>query len=195
MNMWIIIGAIQIIPGDNGSFILHEDGNDILVEYWAIDNAGNVETPKNVFTIDIDQTEPYIDLAYEIIGDNRWQGWEIIFIAIATDAMTNIDRIEFYLNDLLIETVYGPELTLIYFPINGSDIVKIIAYDIAGNYAEIIINGSDIKACFRGNFINQNSNNVWFLRFLERFPLIERFLNSIWGTKYEKEYVKKILWQ
>jgi len=111
-------GAEQIIPGDNGSFILDIDGDDILVEFWAIDYAGNYET-KNRFYIDIDQTEPDIELTYEVTGGNWWQGWELTFTAEATDDMSGMERVEFYINDELQDTVYGPGpeyLWLCYFP-------------------------------------------------------------------------------
>lgn len=115
-------GPVQVIPGSNGSFILFEEGDDILVEYWAVDNAGNVETPKNSFTIDIDKTPPYVKLTYDIVDGNRWQGWELSFTVIAYDNISGIcGGIEFYFNNELQETVEGsgPEYvwTLRYWPI------------------------------------------------------------------------------
>ena len=169
-------GAEQIFHGDSGSFILSEDGNDILVEFWAIDNAGNVENPKNSFTIDIDQTKPVIDLTYEVTGGNWLTGWDITFTVTATDAMSGICLIEFYINEGLQDTVTGPgptfSWTLKYSPFKISNF-KVIAYDCAGNYAEAVINGSDIKSCFRSSYQNQYSQNIWHLWFLDKFPLLE----------------------
>ena len=99
-------GPTHIIPGDNGSFVLTKDGYDFFVDYWAIDNAGNYEN-KNRFYIDIDRTEPDIWLGYEVVGGNFWQGWDYLFTATATDDMSGMERVEFYLNDELQETVYG----------------------------------------------------------------------------------------
>ena len=102
----INVGPEQVIPGDNGSFILSEDGDEILVKYRAIDNAGNVENWKSL-TVDIDQRGPEIELIYEIVGGNRWQGWDILLTATAVDIMSGMERVEFYYNDKLQETVNG----------------------------------------------------------------------------------------
>ena len=135
-------GAEQVISGSNGSFVLTEEGYDILVEYWAIDNAGNVETPKNSFTIDIDQMPPDVSLTYEVIGGNPWQGWEFEFTLIATDEMSGICKVEIYYNDELQYTFEdpGPEYAWTFrlgeLP---ESILKVIVYDCAGNRAEEII--------------------------------------------------------
>jgi hypothetical protein len=136
-------GAEQVIPGKTGSFVLTEDGEDILVEYWAVDWVGNVESPKNSFTISIDQTIPEIALTYEIVGGNPYQGWDFEFKATATDAMSGMERCEFYFNNELQETVSGagPEYiwTLRYWPIPRA-IFRATGYDFAGlfNSDEII---------------------------------------------------------
>jgi hypothetical protein len=136
-------GAEQVIPGKTGSFVLTEDGEDIQVEYWAVDWVGNAETPKNSFTINIDQTIPEIALTYEIVGGNPYQGWDFEFKATATDAMSGMERVEFYFNNELQETVSGsgPEYiwTLRYWPIPKA-IFRATGYDMAGlfNSDEII---------------------------------------------------------
>ena len=136
-------GAEQVIPGSTGSFVLSEDGEDILVEYWAVDWVGNVESPKNSFTINMDQTIPEIALKYEIVGGNPYQGWDFEFTATATDAMSGMERCEFYFNNELQETVpgSGPEYvwTLRYWPIPKA-IFRATGYDFAGllNSDEII---------------------------------------------------------
>jgi hypothetical protein len=128
-------GAEQIISDKTGSFVLTEDGNDILVEYWAVDWVGNVESPKNSFTIDIDQTIPEIGLTYEIVGGNAYQGWDFEFTANAVDAMSGMVRVEFYFNNELQETVDGPGpdyvWTLRYWPIPRA-IFRATGFDEAG---------------------------------------------------------------
>jgi hypothetical protein len=99
-------GPTQVISGDNGSFILDEDGWRILIEYWAIDNAGNVETPKNELEIYIDQTVPDISISYEV-KYYPFYGWTLDFTAVATDAMSGMEYVEFYMNKKLQKTVYG----------------------------------------------------------------------------------------
>ncbi len=172
-------GPLKIIPGDNGSFILSEDGNDISVVFWAVDNAGNVETPKNSFTIDIDQTKPDIDLTYEITGGNWLTGWEITFTATVTDTMSGICLIEFYLNEELQDTITGPgpeySWTLKYYPLKITNF-KVIAYTCAGNYAEAFVNDSDIKTCFRSISQNQYPQNIWNHWFFDNFLILEVFL-------------------
>ena len=101
-------GSEQVLPGHTGSFILTDDGDDILIEYWAVDNVGNVEVPTHTFTVDIDQTVPNVKLEYEITGGSSMTGWDFLFTATATDDMSGMDYVEFDLNDVLQETVTGP---------------------------------------------------------------------------------------
>jgi len=128
-------GAEQKLPGKTGSFIVNQDGEDILIKYWAVDWVGNVEPTKHQFTLDIDQTVPEVDLTYEVTGGSPLTGWEFTFTATATDAMSGMERVEFALNDLLQHTVTGPgptyTWTLMYFPIPHAKFTA-TAFDIAG---------------------------------------------------------------
>ncbi|UCF49327.1 MAG: hypothetical protein JSU91_06145 [Thermoplasmatales archaeon] len=130
-------GAEQVIPGNQGSFVLTQDGDDILVEYWAIDWVGNIETQINSFNLDIDQKVPVINLDYEVTSGNPLSGWKLTFTATATDETSKMDNVEFYLNDLYQETVTGPgpnyEWSYTYYG-GLSMIITAIAYDKAGNY-------------------------------------------------------------
>ena len=94
-------------------FILVDDGKDILIEFYSIDNAGNQEEVKSV-KINIDQTKPTITLEYEITGGNQIQGWELTFTATATDDTSGMDKVEFYVNNKLKETVNGSGPTYIW---------------------------------------------------------------------------------
>ncbi len=86
-------GNWQTIPGNNGTFIINEDGDDLLIEYYAIDNAGNEET-HHIFTIDIDQTVPSIvEIIYEKIGKNKGK-----MTVVCTDDTSEINRTEFLLD-------------------------------------------------------------------------------------------------
>jgi len=101
-------GEEQVILGDFGFFILQKDSLEIRVEYWAIDNAGNVEH-WNAFIVHIDKTEPdIIDFYYEVTGGSPERGWEFTFTMVATDYMSGMDRVEFYFNDELQFTEEGP---------------------------------------------------------------------------------------
>ena len=157
-------GPTQVIPGDHGSFILHDDGQEIYIEYWAIDNAGNIET-KNLLLVDIDQTVPEVCLSYEINKRKPFFVYNVIFYATANDAMSGMERVEFYFNNELQETVYGsgPEYTweLIYIPIPKA-YVRATAYDEAGLFSSDEV----------GIRISHISN---VLKLSERFTFLEVF--------------------
>ena len=105
INYWVN-GVPGTIPGDNGVFTIHDDGDDILVEYRAIDNAGNVET-MNSFTIDMDQSKPDMELVFGFEYDS-YLGWTYDFTAYATDDTSGMEYVEFYTNNKLQETITGP---------------------------------------------------------------------------------------
>jgi hypothetical protein len=62
-----------------------------LVEYWAVDNAGN-EGDHHIFQVAIDKTKPTVDLIYEKIEDGTLQ---IKFTAVASDATSGVQKVEF----------------------------------------------------------------------------------------------------
>jgi hypothetical protein len=100
-------GPLQSYDGDYFNFTLEHDCLDGIIEYFSVDNEGNVEEVKSV-RISIDQLPPDVDLVYEVIGGNPWEGWEFLFTATAADYCSGVDYVEFYLNDVLQETVTGP---------------------------------------------------------------------------------------
>ena len=178
-------GETNFYPGDCITFVITEDG-DNFVEYCAVDCAGNVESPKNTFTIDIDQTVPEISLTYDIVGGNKWQGWDFEFTATATDAMSGMDRVEFYLNNLIQETIEGsgPEFvwTIKYNPLPRA-IFKTIAYDQAGlsDYDEIIDPTKNTHSYSKNYRIFNILNNyrVMYLSLLsDNFPVFRKILGG-----------------
>ena len=98
---------VQTIPGDHGTFVITEDSTLHTVIYWAIDNVDNTET-QNQFELKMDQTPPVAMLIYEIVGGSPLQGWEIVFNGEAVDECSGVERVEFYINDVLQDTVSGP---------------------------------------------------------------------------------------
>jgi hypothetical protein len=162
-------GEELVIPGKTGSFVLTEDGNDILIEYWAVDWVGNVESPKNSFTIDIDQTVPEISLTYDVVGGNKWQGWKFQFTATATDKLSGMDRVEFYLNNELQYTIEGegPEYKwqIRYNPLPNA-IFRATAFDKAGLFNSDEINDPTRNSHSKleiNNKVNNKRNSTWFL--------------------------------
>jgi len=87
-------------------FTLSKDGDDILIEYYSVDYVENIENMQS-FMLDVDQTEPDIALTYEIVGGNKWQGWDWEFMAHATEKMSGMDYVVFYIDNLNMSTVYG----------------------------------------------------------------------------------------
>jgi hypothetical protein len=137
-------GATQEIDGNHGSFLITQadDAENVEVEYWAVDKVGNAED-SHTFNIDMDQTDPTIDLSYECLeGGNPIQGWTMEFTAEATDITSGMDRVEFYLNEGLQSIVTGSGPTYVWeFQYWGDLSIDItaIGYDIAGNFAQDIV--------------------------------------------------------
>ena len=102
------------LPGEewkscNGDFIIIAVDYDCLngiFEYYSEDNSGNLEPVKS-YEIYIDQKKPIVEITYEVGEGDPWEGWELIFTTTATDDCSGIDRVEFYRNDALKDTVYG----------------------------------------------------------------------------------------
>ena len=87
--------------------VICDDGEDIPVEVCAIDWEGNPGLPF-LLIFDIDRTKPIISLTYEVTGGNPIKGWNLLFTATATDDMSGMNKVEFYANHELQETVTGP---------------------------------------------------------------------------------------
>lgn len=90
-------------------FLLEKQGAGIIIEYYSVDNAGNVEPVKNR-SIDRDTTEPIMDLHFNAIGNLF--GWFIILTVTADDVHSGMNRVEFYRglyqSQYLFDTVFGP---------------------------------------------------------------------------------------
>ncbi len=166
INYRVNDGPIQTIDGDEvieGTFLITQadDKDDVKVEYWAVDNVGNVED-SHTFYIDMDQTDPTIDLTYEVVSGNPIVGWTLLFTATSTDHTSGMDRVEFFLNKVLQTVVSGSGPTYQWSFIYHGDFVIDIradAYDIAGNRASDIVEDSKPISF---NYNNQNSHHkLW----------------------------------
>ena len=177
----------EIAPGIPGSGVIQEwidcityilDENHNFIVFWVIDNVGNQES-HHTFTIDIDQTNPIMDVEWETFKQGG--AWYVRFTCTTTDMTSGMDRVEMYIDDELHETITGPvtsyEFTIKWSKDLKTSTFKFVAFDKAGNSDEAIINGSDIKSC--SNFyIKQLSNNL-VLKFLERFSIFQRLFNYL----------------
>jgi hypothetical protein len=149
-------------------FIISDDGDDILIEYYSIDNAGYVENVKNS-TLDIDKTPPETSLEY-----NAWKQdckWYVKFIFNVTDLTSGSGgRVEWFLNDEIQKIDEGPgptyEWTIEWSQdyAHSSVIFKATTWDKAGNQANESIKGSDIKSHPRSQLVNtyQSSNMLFW---------------------------------
>jgi len=90
-----------------GTFNVSDSGEHNL-EWYAVDYFGNKSEVDGPFSFKVDKTPPDVSLEYEVVGGNLLQGWDYLFTAIATDSMSGMDSVEFYHNNVLQATVYGP---------------------------------------------------------------------------------------
>ncbi len=199
-NVTVILNATDDISGVNATyyrinktdwnkyispFIISEEGENILIEYYSIDNAGNVETVKSS-TLDIDKTPPEGEIVWKIrkIGCCKWA---ITFGINIINETSGMERIEYYLNGILQETVTGAGPTYYWTIIiclyrrPPKIELKIVIYDIACNNATFIKNSSDFHSRPRINSITLYSNYFWLKRFFDRFLLLQNLLNILRG--------------
>ena len=150
----VVGGNWQTIPKDYGSFIVDVDGDDLLIEYYAIDNVGNEESI-NIFTTDIDQKPPEVLFEWDIFEEGG-----IIYIKFSIksfDATSGMDRVEMYINEGLHEVNTQPDEAYYEFVIQWSDIFKtctfmFVSCDSAGK--KIIVKLESIKAFLFGRIEN-----------------------------------------
>jgi hypothetical protein len=162
-------------------FVLIENGKNILIEYYSIDFAGNKEKTKTI-TIDIDKTAPELIVEWEVKKES-WSKWIVTFFINTTDDTSYVERLEYYINNELLETIFYPNSTIIfgiYIPIDKSFRFKFIAFNIAGKYITVEVDSSEIKNlahCI--NIFSNSLNNIFVNHFIERFPNLKYPLNSL----------------
>ena len=165
-------GEWKTIQGSEGTFTLTiaDDENDLLIEYYAIDNVGNEESI-NSFTIDMDQTIPDMDAVeckpYMVNGT-----WYLRFYCNATDATSGMDRVEMFVGDVLYKIINGSGANY-EFVIKWTEnlkcyTIKFIHYDVAGNldtYEFPSIGSPPPPPFIRGFICNPkvNDKNISFL--------------------------------
>ena len=149
--------------GDVLTFILDYDClEDGLIEFYSVDYFGNQDETKSV-SIDMDQLPPDI-------GDPVWEAfkecgnWYVTFLTNATDACSGIDRVEIFINDGLHEVITGAgptyEFIIEWSPVFKSATFWFYCYDVAGNVASVLVNGSDIKSYSRSQSNSQQSSST-----------------------------------
>jgi hypothetical protein len=161
-------------------FVISEEGEDILIEYYSVDYWGSAEDVKSA-TIDIDKIPPEMEVEWDVekIG---WRKWRIIFFITSTDNTSVMDRIEIYLNDALQHTITGPGPTYIWSFVISGDIhfsFKFIASDQACNQAVVIVNSSEINSYPTFKSAIYQTKSLLLLQLLDRFSLIQNVLNIL----------------
>ena len=141
---------------DPFEFIVGEGENILL--YNSVDNAGNEESLKGPFNLNVDTVKP----------DKRWSSYyaiagpvvlAIICIGGVRDGLSGVDRVEFYLNDTFHHKMdvsvwpVGIWCPIFWFHTNPGpeDVCSGIVYDKAGNW-------ETIKPQSVPNFINTIKN-------------------------------------
>ncbi len=111
------------------------------VKYYAVDNVDNTE-PENEVTFKIDKSGPEITLSYEVTGGIPLTGYTVVFTATANDEHSGMDKVEFYMQGYIQDTVSGPgpiyQWTITNYNPDLAATFKAIGYDLAGNTAEDI---------------------------------------------------------
>jgi hypothetical protein len=125
----------------DGAFDIDEEGVN-LVEYWAVDNAGN-EEEHFTFEVAIDTSDPDVDMVFEKIEDGTLQ---VEFTAIVADTVSGIEKVEFYIGSSLELTVTEPpyKYLITWQDSYKTETFKAVAYDLAGNSGQATVAGSDI---------------------------------------------------
>ena len=154
----------------------------------AIDNTGNVEYPKNSFSNGYVQKIIWIIVYYEILDYNWLLGqWHIGIWVEAYDDVYDMDRLEIYFNDELKEIIedspwiFGWEFD---YPPAPDINIKAVAYNLAGQCANLSVNLSEFK-------INKHSRDNFFNNHL----MIENELrekSEIGGADDYKEIITRI---
>ena len=182
-NMGVLKTYYRVNGGDwevyESPFVISEEGDDILIEYYSVDYNGNVEDVKSA-TIDIDKTPPEMNVEWDVEKIDQGE-WEVTFYIEISDATSGTDGLlEIYLNDALHEILSGPG------PFSWSCIItefdisfKFITSDLAGHQAVEIVNSTEINTFPNIKINTYQTNSVGFSHFFERFPLLQKLIQQL----------------
>jgi hypothetical protein len=142
--VYIIDGVEDYIPGDHGTFVIDGDGVH-FIEVYAVDNVGNEEDEHHTFEVAIDSTDPDVELIFDYYDD---AGTKMVdFTAIAGDATSGIEKVEFYIGSSLefTDDSFPYEWTIEWEAGYKDETFKAKAFDGAGNTDQAEVDGDDIS--------------------------------------------------
>ena len=145
-------------------FLITEDGKDICLDWYAVDNNGNQSEIDGPFIFDKDKTRPIIDLNYEWEDGPEPGTWWEIYTANCIDATSGMSHVDFYINGVLQETIYGPGPEYEYrflYDNSYKYCLTAVAFDNAGNsiYDELIEKEFNKEETFQ-NCFNKISSDI-----------------------------------
>ena len=188
INPELVAGVYYSIDGGEETlytepFEVCEDGFHELL-WRAVDHEGSWSDPAVIY-FRIDQTPPVTDLDWEVWREG-WNTWYVKFIFTATDELSGMAPwLLFYINDVLLgefEVLTWPtvEFVIQWSKSFKSCSFKFECFDMAGNPAFELVNGSDIKSypSSQSSSSQQSSNPIIF-KILDRY----RFMNQLPVTR------------
>jgi len=115
----------------SGPFLISVEGVNALV-HWAVDNAGNSETPVSQ-EIWIDKTAPTLDVTLDgTLGNNGWYRSAVEVAISADDEYSGIAMVEYSLDEGAPVTSGGPFPITFTITVDGIHTLDCVAIDIAG---------------------------------------------------------------
>ena len=157
-----------ICYGIDGNWLIYKEpfnvdkGGNHTLEWFAVNYDGKPSDKDGPFYFKVDKTEPELILTYEVVGGNNWIGWDLLFTATAYDSMIGMHRVEFYINNVLQETIYGPGPTYTWNLLGYHPGLKMyfyaIAYDKAGNSVKGEIEEPSYNIAKPKSFLNMENN-------------------------------------
>jgi len=153
-------------------FVVDKEG-EIPIDYYWVNYEGE-QSPIATFYLDIDQTPPETNLTWEVYRDGC--KWYVKFILTAEDALSGMAPwLLFYINDVLLGEFEVLTWPTVEFEIQWSKSFKSFSFkfecfDMAGNSAFELVNGSDIKSYPSSQSSSQQSANLQSVlsKFLQR---------------------------
>jgi hypothetical protein len=143
--VYILDGVEDFIDGGDGTFTISEDGVH-HVEYYAVDNVGHEEVTHHSFEVAIDASDPAVELIFAAYQDDGGN-WKVDFTALASDDISGMNRVEFFIGTELQTTVAAPgpyKWTVDWQDDYKTKTFYAYAYDDAGNAASDDVYGGDI---------------------------------------------------